>query len=126
MNAFPDELLFSNYRVENDSMIVTIKDNFRYFSKKHGLITVPSGFVSDGASVPRVFWSIFPPFGKYFKAAIIHDYLYSSENNAFNRVKSDYIFLEAMKETNVSFIIRYVIYNAVRIGGGIHFKGQIK
>ena len=35
---------------------------------------VPEGFVTDGASVPRIFWSVFPPVGRYFVAAIVHDY----------------------------------------------------
>src|SRR5258708_33483224 len=39
-------------------------------------ITVPVGFVTDLASVPRVFWSLLPPAARYSYPAIIHDYLY--------------------------------------------------
>src|SRR6266436_814094 len=36
---------------------------------------VPPGAVTDGASIPRVFWSIAGPFeGKYRDAAVVHDY----------------------------------------------------
>ena len=37
--------------------------------------TIPPSFVSDGASVPRMFWSIFPPVRDYFNEAVYHDYL---------------------------------------------------
>lgn len=38
--------------------------------------SVPLGFESDRASVPRVFWNIIPPMGKYSIPALIHDLLY--------------------------------------------------
>lgn len=39
-------------------------------------VTVPKGMITDGATVPRIFWSLFPPYYKYFPAAIVHDYMY--------------------------------------------------
>lgn len=40
-------------------------------------LEVPDGFVTDGASVPRALWWLFPPTGRYFLAAVVHDYLLS-------------------------------------------------
>ena len=40
-------------------------------------IAVPAGTITDLASVPRILWVIFPPNGRYAKAAIVHDYLYA-------------------------------------------------
>jgi len=42
------------------------------------LITVPSWYVTDGASVPRVCWTLtgLLPTGVHFGAAVVHDYLY--------------------------------------------------
>lgn len=37
--------------------------------------TIPAGFRTDLASVPRVFWSVLPPFGDYAPAAVLHDAL---------------------------------------------------
>ena len=34
---------------------------------------VPVGFTSDGATVPRILWALFPPVGRYFLAAVLHD-----------------------------------------------------
>lgn len=39
-------------------------------------ITVPAGFMSDGASVPRLFWWWLPPWGDVAtRAALVHDWL---------------------------------------------------
>ena len=42
--------------------------------------TVPKGFVSDGASIPKMFWGLIAPCidGRTIRAAIIHDWLYST------------------------------------------------
>ena len=37
--------------------------------------TVPAGFVTDFASVPRVFVWLLPRYGRWTQAAILHDYL---------------------------------------------------
>lgn len=36
---------------------------------------VPAGFISNGASSPRVLWSIISPATRYFEASVLHDYL---------------------------------------------------
>lgn len=38
-------------------------------------LTVPAGFVYNGASVPQVLWSIFPPHA-LDRAAVFHDFIY--------------------------------------------------
>lgn len=40
------------------------------------IITVPSGFVFDGESIPLAFQWISPPFGDSKRGACVHDYLY--------------------------------------------------
>lgn len=37
---------------------------------------IPQGFVTDGASVPRVLWSMIPPLGPIRYAAFLHDFGY--------------------------------------------------
>lgn len=37
---------------------------------------IHAGYKTDGASVPRIFWSLFPPYRpEYFSACVIHDFL---------------------------------------------------
>lgn len=43
------------------------------------LLSVPSGYVTDFASVPPLLWSFFPPIGKYNRAAVVHDFLYDMQ-----------------------------------------------
>jgi hypothetical protein len=76
------------------------------------LIIVPEGFITDLASIPRVFRILFVKNGKHRAAAIVHDYLCRQE---FNRVLADKIFLEAMKVSKVGRFKRYAMYYAVRI-----------
>lgn len=40
--------------------------------------TVPAGFITDGATVPRWLWWLFPPVDRYFPAAAVHDHLLES------------------------------------------------
>lgn len=78
-------------------------------------ITVPDGFVHDGASIPRAFWQLIPKSGPYNKAAIVHDFLYWAQ--PCSRLQSDNLMLLAMTESGVSSATKAAIYRAVRIGG---------
>jgi hypothetical protein len=83
-----------------------------------GEITVPAGSFTDFASIPRIFWSIFPPVGKYATAALVHDYLYREKfDKRFNRKEADDIFLELMTFSGVPSWQAYAMYYAVRLFG---------
>ncbi|CAL7913863.1 DUF1353 domain-containing protein [Fusobacterium necrophorum subsp. funduliforme] len=91
------------------------------------LLKVPKGFVTDLASVPRVLWIFFPPFGRYTPAAVVHDYLYSEINDtAINRELADRIFDYIMKELGVPFYKRSSMYRAVRMFGEPSWKPKLK
>ena len=78
---------------------------------------VPRGFVTDLASVPRLFWTAFPPCGKYTPAAVVHDYLYWVQPAGCDRACADELLLVAMEESNVGLVTRSAIYAGVRSGG---------
>jgi len=78
-------------------------------------IRIPAGFVTDFASVPRFFWRIVPPWGRYSPAAVVHDYLYAS--GMVKRAEADRIFLRLMKKLGVPYWKRHVMYLGVRAGG---------
>jgi hypothetical protein len=42
------------------------------------MITIPAGFPTDGASVPRWLQGLFPAIGDHLLADVIHDYLYTT------------------------------------------------
>lgn len=121
---FPDNLHFDDGGIVGGIRRFVLTSRFRYVSSR-GIIEAPSGFITDGASIPRVFWSFLSPFGEYFKAAIIHDFLYSKNNMTYNRQSCDLIFKEAMFNLGVPWRNRETIYTAVRIFGASSFKAYI-
>ncbi len=95
-------------------------------------ITVPPGFVTDLASIPRWAWTLLPPDGPWVKGAIIHDFLYATKGTgvwkhhspgitrgrAYSRGEADGILREALENRGVDWLRRGIIWAAVRIGGG--------
>jgi hypothetical protein len=77
------------------------------------LIHVPAGFVTDFASIPRIFRWLHPVNARHRKAAVIHDYL--CRKPGFIRKVADKIFLEAMKLSGVARWRRTQMYLAVRL-----------
>ena len=76
-------------------------------------VRVPAGFTTDFASTPRWLWPIFPPRGRWNRAAIVHDYL--CEHADVDRFLADAIFRAAMKELGVPLWRRVAMYYAVRV-----------
>ena len=87
------------------------------------LIAVPAGYVTDFASVPRLFWRVEPPFGIAAPAAVVHDWLYSTGGlgGRYTRLRSDEIFREALAVLGVGMVKRNLMFAAVRVGGGRGF-----
>ena len=118
---------------------------FRYrigFAQSPVYVDVPTGFVTDFASIPKPFWMLTPPFGFYSKPAAAHDKLYhdgivqieGQPDRAITQIEADMIFDQAMKicaaddvDTRAPrrgltrylliashFVVRHVIYQGVR------------
>ena len=89
-------------------------------------ITIFKGFVTDGASVPHSLQWLYNPFGRYIKAAVVHDFLYSCYNNTgINRTLADKIFRYIMQETGVDNRTVRRFYAAVRAFGETSWKKKI-
>jgi hypothetical protein len=99
----------------------TLEKPFQYVSSR-GTITIPQGFTTDLASIPRVFWNLLSPTDEFLQAAICHDYLYSS--HLYDKATSDLIFLEAMEASGVGWFKRKIIYRAVWMFGGSAYSGK--
>lgn len=84
------------------------------------IIVVPAGFETDFASIPRLFWAIYPPAGRWGKAAVVHDFLYRS--GARPRWECDAVFLEGMQVLGVPRLRRFLMYAAVRLFGGSFYQ----
>jgi hypothetical protein len=89
-------------------------------------ITIPAGFETDLASIPRWYWSILSPNNAMLVApAILHDYLYSCDYG-LSRDHIDDIFYEALIANSVPYRTAQSMYAAVRIFGGVHFHPKVK
>lgn len=76
---------------------------------------VPEHERTDFASVPRVFVWFLPRYGRYTKAAILHDHLWRvAVPNGLSRLDADGIFRQAMRELGVPFLRRWIMWAAVR------------
>jgi hypothetical protein len=60
------------------------------------VITVPPGYRTDFATIPRFFHRVFNPVGRHGYAAVIHDWLCDVEPKPFSHVQAAEIFGEAM------------------------------
>ncbi len=89
----------------------------RYEGKSQSF-TVPAGSSTDFASVPRAFVWFLPKYGRYTKAAILHDHLWRVAVPAgeLTLPDADGIFRRAMRELEVPFLRRWLMWAAVRIG----------
>jgi hypothetical protein len=92
------------------------------------VIRVLKDFVTDGPSIPRLFWRVLPVWATYSRAGVIHDYLcylIARENphpEAPTRADADRIFFEAMTALNVGRVQKYVLYLGVRLGARLNLK----
>ena len=74
-------------------------------------LVVPRGFVTDLASVPRVFWSLFRPDGSYAYAAVLHDYLYWQQDRTIDEANT--IFRFAMTDLKINDFQKATLFQAV-------------
>ena len=125
MSAFTENLIVSP--LPNGKTWVLRKD-FSYDVGEEGsgeTIRVPAGFITDFASVPRLFWICFPKWGKYGNAAVIHDYLYW-EQEKYNKKRADEIFYEGMIVLEVKKCTAKILYAAVKYFGCCAWKKNKK
>ncbi len=99
-----------------DGMQWRLNERLRYTSTLlGGAIDVPPLFVTDFASIPRIAWSILPPWGLYGSAAIVHDWLYWTQ--PCSRDMADDVLREAMTLLGVETGVIDQIHQAVHLFG---------
>jgi hypothetical protein len=86
--------------------------------------TVPIGFTTDGASCPKILWSLCAPMsGPQVEAAILHDFMYSKDSGwKISRKFADDVFYNAMRADGTSLWRAKAIYYGVRAGGAGSYK----
>lgn len=111
--------LAPDYRYRRLTRDVTI----RYGDGEFEYITVPRGFVWDGASVPWLFRRVVTQHGgRHQAAALLHDYLYST--GLYPREVADELFRRAMAYNGTSAAIVWPVYIGVRLGGWVAWRAH--
>lgn len=106
--------------VNNEGKKWKLIEDLVYEDKEHGRITVPAGFETDFASVPRI-PVVFELVGdRGHAAATLHDWLYHNEN--FTRKEVDGILLQALRDTKVGKVRSYLMYFGVRGFGWLFYR----
>lgn len=121
MRAFEGDLVVRS--LDDDCLLWRLEQPIR-----HGGITVPAGFETDAASIPKVIRVALPAWGKYARAAILHDWLYA--NLAWGntlpgvptREAADRLFRDAMIASNVPAPLAWAMWAAVRLFGSRRAK----
>lgn len=90
-------------------------EEYRYTDADGNAQTIPRGFVTDFASIPRVLWNIISPMELGDTGPLEHDWEY--RNGVGTRAKADGNLLRHMKEHGVSWWKRNTAYAGVRVGG---------
>lgn len=92
------------------------------------LIEIPAGFVTDGPTIPRGLWPLFPVTGPALRAGILHDYLCfriakgEPHPLAADRLAADRLFREALGVLRVGVVGRWALYAGVRLGALLNIK----
>ena len=131
------EPLILKFLDTNEIKRFEVASPFTYYIDKLGgnlKVSIPIGFRTDFASVPRFFWRVIPPIGLYGKAAVVHDYLCENKHawqidNQGNSVcymvsrkEADKIFRDAMQVLGVGKIKRNIMFLGVRLYSIFTFK----
>jgi hypothetical protein len=98
-----------------------LTDDLRYKSiVGHATFTVPAGFVTDFASVPRTIPIAYALCGGCAEeASVVHDFLYTT--HPVDRATADAVFREAMAVTGVPAWRRWLMWSGVRVFGSAHW-----
>lgn len=74
-----EQLQFDHFNtLKYKKPIYQVAEGYRYYvgSKDSNIyIDVPTGFLTDGATIPRIFWWYLPPIDEYSQATTLHDFL---------------------------------------------------
>ena len=87
-----------------------------YTSIAGDIYIVPTGMITDLASIPKLLRPAIDRNGLSRPAAVLHDYLYLI--GSLSRKQSDELFLEALLSCGVSSLVAKGMYWSVRAFGG--------
>jgi hypothetical protein len=119
------------YKIEFPIKIpdVILKSSKRQIYKKCEVlgVQIPAGFTTDGATVPRIFWVIIPPYRKIYPAALVHDFRYHFRNHPQGRSGADKELMHNCKDLGLSHNRHLIVWLAVMLFGWfIYYRYDVR
>lgn len=103
-----------------------LREDYKFEDLSGGSITIPAGFIWDGASIPKVKGAIALEVGntRYNSAlgeGLIHDFMYRDPRRFSKEEADDLFYVNLMRCRNANPI---AIYEAVKVAGGDSYQGH--
>jgi hypothetical protein len=113
MPGFPSDTVVEVEQVDDKNW--RLLREIRYQGSRQAF-EAPREMATDFASVPRFFVWFIPRYGRYTKAAIIHDHLWRDQvgKGAISFRDADGLFRQAMRELGTPFLRRWIMWASVR------------
>ena len=103
-----------------------ISEDFEYVLNGNKYI-IPAGFKFDGASIPKFLHTFLSPVGVLLMGGLVHDYAYKYETllrqnkkdtlGVISQKRADEIFRDINIEVNGFYLMNYLAYYSLRLGG---------
>lgn len=117
MSKFLTNLVLKDLE-ENEGIFMIVETLVYYSSLLNKEISIPRGFETDLASVPRIPLVYLSWGGKAHREGVLHDYLFRKNSEpVVSFLLANRIILEAMESRGKPFYIRYPIFVGVCVGG---------
>ncbi len=85
-----------------------------------GRLVVPTGFVCDLNSIPRLWWAV-SPVTDYPEAGTVHDWLYAQQAG---KAQADRVYFELLRLLGMSAARAAARYSALRLFGGPAYRSH--
>ena len=97
---------------------------------------IPAGFTFDGASIPKFLRTFFSPVGVLLIGGLVHDYAYKYKTllevnkkktmGEITQKRADEIFRDINIVVNGFYVMNYLAYYSLRLGGFVAWNGHRK
>ena len=112
-----------------------IAEDFEYEINNQKFV-IPAGFKFDGASIPKFLHPFFSPVGVLLMGGLVHDYAYKYQTllmknkkdtlGVISQKRADEIFRDININVNGFYLMNYLAYWSLRVGGFVAWNGHRK
>ena len=107
-----------------------------YYNLNDKKYVIPKGFKFDGASIPKFLRTFFSPVGVLLIGGLVHDYGYKYQTllnankkdtlGTISQKRADEIFRDININVNGFYLMNYLAYYSLRLGGFVAWNGHRK